>query len=268
MSPISRRSLLRSGLALSASSLVSHAAWARATALLAGHDDAAAAVLPALAPREKLLFDFGWKFQFGNSNDPAKDLGFGADQGDFAKTGDFDFAKTGYDDSKWRILNLPHDWAVELPFVRDEELKSHGYKPLRPPLSRYQRGLVPARIRHSGQRRGPAHQRWSSTAHFVTCLSSSTAASSAATITATCLSASIITDFLAVRREELHRRPSGRHFRGRLVLRGSGNLSARVAHQDRCAASGSMGKLRASRVNGRLRCPHALPLWFRTRAAT
>jgi beta-galactosidase len=27
-------------------------------------------------------------------------------------------------------LNLPHDWAVELPFVRDEEQQSHGYKPL------------------------------------------------------------------------------------------------------------------------------------------
>ena len=27
-------------------------------------------------------------------------------------------------------LNLPHDWAVELPFVRDEEQNSHGYKPL------------------------------------------------------------------------------------------------------------------------------------------
>lgn len=130
MSPISRRSVLRSGLALSASSLVSRAAWARATALLAGRDDTAAAVLPAVAPRQKLLFDFDWKFQFGNSNDPAKDLGFGADQGDFAKTGDFNFAKVGYDDSKWRSLNLPHDWAVELPFVWDEQLKSHGYKPL------------------------------------------------------------------------------------------------------------------------------------------
>ena len=39
-------------------------------------------------------------------------------QGDFAKTGDFDFAKAKFDDSKWRTLNLPHDWAVELPFVR------------------------------------------------------------------------------------------------------------------------------------------------------
>jgi beta-galactosidase len=130
MPGLSRRDLLRSGIALSASSLVSRAAWARTAALLASRDEASAAALPALAPRERLLFDFGWRFQFGNSNDPAKDLGFGMGQGDFSKTGDFKFAKPGYDDSSWRTLNLPHDWAVELPFVWDEELKSHGYKPL------------------------------------------------------------------------------------------------------------------------------------------
>src|SRR5580700_10814006 len=123
---ISRRDLLSSGLALSASSIVSKSAWARAAAVLA----AGPADVTALAPREQLLFDFDWKFQFGNGSDPAKDLGFGNNQGDFAKTGDFAFAKAGYDDSKWRKLNLPHDWAVELPFVWDEELKSHGYKPL------------------------------------------------------------------------------------------------------------------------------------------
>ncbi len=84
----------------------------------------------AILPREKLLFDFGWKFTLGNGVDPAKDLGFGKGQGDFAKTGDFEFAKAKFDDSKWRTLNLPHDWAVELPFVRDEEQNSHGFKPL------------------------------------------------------------------------------------------------------------------------------------------
>jgi beta-galactosidase len=125
MSKISRRAVLSSGLALSASSVVSRSAWARAAAALAAPPD-----VTALAPREQLLFDFGWKFQFGNGTDPSKDLGFGNNQGDFAKTGDFGFAKVGYDDSKWRKQNLPHDWAVELPFVWDEELKSHGYKPL------------------------------------------------------------------------------------------------------------------------------------------
>jgi beta-galactosidase len=131
MTRISRRDLLYSGAALSASSLLARSAWARTAAMLAGSPDApSVAALAAVAPREQLLFDFGWKFQFGNGNDPAKDLGFGFGQGDFAKTGDFDFAKSKFDDSKWRTLNLPHDWAVELPFIDDKEQTSHGFKPL------------------------------------------------------------------------------------------------------------------------------------------
>jgi beta-galactosidase len=96
----------------------------------------AAAALSAIGPREQLLFDFGWKFTFGNGNDPTKDLDFGYGQSDFSKTGNFDFAKAGFDDSGWRELDLPHDWAVELPFVDDDsgkgdsQLRSHGYKPL------------------------------------------------------------------------------------------------------------------------------------------
>jgi beta-galactosidase len=131
MTTISRRNLLRSGAALSASSLLARSAWGRTTALLAGYPEAPSAeALSAVAPREHLLFDFGWKFQFGHLSDPVRDLGFGMGQGDFAKTGDFDFAKGKFDDSKWRKLNLPHDWAVELPFVHDEEQNSHGFKPL------------------------------------------------------------------------------------------------------------------------------------------
>ncbi len=131
MSGISRRELLHSGLALSVSSLVARSAWGRSAAALAESAQAAsAAALAAVAPRERLLFDSGWKFIFGHGSDPARDLGFGVDQGDFAKTGEFAFAKAKFDDSRWRQVNLPHDWAVELPFVNDDELKSHGYKPL------------------------------------------------------------------------------------------------------------------------------------------
>ncbi len=75
MSDISRRDLLFSGLALSASSLVARSAWARAATAVT--DSAAAEALAAVAPREHLLFDFDWKFTFGNGVDPAKDLGFG-----------------------------------------------------------------------------------------------------------------------------------------------------------------------------------------------
>ena len=131
MNGISRRELLCSGAVVSASSLLSRLAWGRTTALLAGYPQAASAeALAAMTPRERLLFDFGWKFQFGHGTDPARDLGFGTGQGDFAKTGEFEFSKGKFDDSKWRMLNLPHDWAVELPFVHDEEQNSHGYKPV------------------------------------------------------------------------------------------------------------------------------------------
>ncbi|MGD0941429.1 MAG: beta-galactosidase GalA [Terracidiphilus sp.] len=131
MSKFSRRDLLRSGLALSATTVIARSAWARSAAMMAGSSNAGlTGALAAVAPREQLLFDFDWKFQFGNGTDPARDLGFGNNQGDFSKTGDFVFAKAKFDDSKWRTLNLPHDWAVELPFVRDEEQASHGYKPI------------------------------------------------------------------------------------------------------------------------------------------
>ena len=123
MSYFTRRDLLRSGLALSASTLAR-------SRLLARPAGAAAGALAAVPPRTQILFDFDWKFFQGNASDPARDLGFGRDQGDFAKSGEFAFAREKFDDSKWRSLNLPHDWAVELPFVHDEELQSHGYKPL------------------------------------------------------------------------------------------------------------------------------------------
>ncbi len=130
MSSFTRRDLLRSGLAVSASTLAA-GSIGRAHALLAGYPGAESAdAMSAVAPRERLLFDFGWKFFQGHACDPLRDLGFGMGQGDFAKSGEFAFATQKFDDSKWRDLNLPHDWAVELPFVHDEEQNSHGYKPL------------------------------------------------------------------------------------------------------------------------------------------
>src|SRR5579863_8943593 len=127
MPRLTRRDLVRSGLALSASSLIPGSV---ARALLVDRPMDAAAMSSAVSPRERLLFDFGWKFFHGHSSDPLRDLGFGKDQGDFSKSGEFEFATAKFDDSKWRPLNLPHDWAVELPFVHDEDLQSHGYKPL------------------------------------------------------------------------------------------------------------------------------------------
>ena len=131
MTEPTRRDLLRTGLAAAASSLASRIVGARGGALPGAAAETAAARAPAAsAPREQLLFDFGWKFFMGNDSDPLRDLDFGKGLEDFSKTNNFEFATAKFDDSRWRTLNLPHDWAVELPFVRDEALKSHGYKPL------------------------------------------------------------------------------------------------------------------------------------------
>jgi beta-galactosidase len=92
-------------------------------------------------------FDTGWRFTFGHLNDVDKDFGYGGDLRTYAKQGidATPVAKSDYDDSQWRPVTLPHDWAVELPFVHKEPktpLKpddhgavwdpaaNHGYKPL------------------------------------------------------------------------------------------------------------------------------------------
>lgn len=135
MSKVTRREVIQSGAILAAGGFLLKPAAAQSglLATIRPHADATAAqAIPEFdsGPRERLLLDFDWRFLQGHATDPAKDLNFGADQGDFAKTGDFGFSRNHFDDSHWRTLNLPHDWAVELPFVNDPALTSHGYKPL------------------------------------------------------------------------------------------------------------------------------------------
>lgn len=112
---LSRRDLLRSGVVLSGSTVLRQTGLARVQKIF----DAAwtERTRTAVAPRERLLFDFGWRFTFGNAADPSRDLNFGEGWNNFSKTIQFEFATAKFDDSKWRELNLPHDWAVELPFV-------------------------------------------------------------------------------------------------------------------------------------------------------
>lgn len=81
--------------------------------------------------RKRLLMDFGWKFHLGHSWDASRDFKFGT--GDTAyktKAGDaVGAARPDFDDSKWRKIDLPHDWAVELDFDAKAE-RHHGYRPL------------------------------------------------------------------------------------------------------------------------------------------
>jgi beta-galactosidase len=74
-------------------------------------------------PRERLLMDFGWKFHLGNDWDIGQNL---------AKAGTGSGpASVWFGDASWRTVNLPHDWAVELPFVQSAD-GSHGFKPVGP----------------------------------------------------------------------------------------------------------------------------------------
>jgi len=96
-----------------------------------GDDDVLASPTPG-AGRERLLLDFGWRFHFGHADDPSRDFGYGsAGAGNFQKTGNFlPACSMAYDDGNWRSLDLPHDWAVELPFQNDPDLLNKGFFPL------------------------------------------------------------------------------------------------------------------------------------------
>jgi len=79
--------------------------------------------------REHIKMDFGWRFALGHSFDASKDFNNG--------TGYFSYyTKAGYgdgpadiwfEDRTWRLINLPHDWNIELPFDSTGS-HSHGYR--------------------------------------------------------------------------------------------------------------------------------------------
>ena len=91
----------------------------------------AAQVKTAATPavRERLLMDSGWHFAFGHPSDAQKDFSTGTGYFSYlAKTGYGDgAAAANFDDRSWRMLDLPHDWAVEVPFD-GRGSHSHGYK--------------------------------------------------------------------------------------------------------------------------------------------
>ena len=90
-------------------------------------------------PRDRVLFDAGWRFQKGDPAGVGDALEYGkikswviATGGDLlnamaAKSvrpagnpgGEIPCVQAGFDDGAWRKLNLPHDWGIEGPFKQE-----------------------------------------------------------------------------------------------------------------------------------------------------
>ncbi len=75
------------------------------------------------SPREHLSLDANWKFHLGDDWPSALRLDKAG-----ASTGP---ASEKFGDNSWRSLDLPHDWAIELPFDKNSDT-SHGFKPVGP----------------------------------------------------------------------------------------------------------------------------------------
>jgi beta-galactosidase len=75
------------------------------------------------SPHEHLSLDANWKFHLGDDWPNALYLNkAGVNKGP---------AAASFDDTAWRTLSLPHDWAVELPFDPAADM-GHGFKPVGP----------------------------------------------------------------------------------------------------------------------------------------
>jgi beta-galactosidase len=99
----------------------------------------AAAQASKPAPRERIRLTEGWRFHLGHAADVAKDFDFGLNQRTYAKAGWMaaSAAAADFDDSGWARVQIPHDWAVDLPFAPPEipapeatrdAVAAHGFK--------------------------------------------------------------------------------------------------------------------------------------------
>ena len=81
--------------------------------------------------RERINFDCGWQFAFGDASSPEKDFGCGTEYFNYltkaASIHNEGPYSEKFDASLWKTVDLPHDWVVDLPF-KEEASHSHGYK--------------------------------------------------------------------------------------------------------------------------------------------
>ncbi|MBC7886950.1 MAG: glycoside hydrolase family 2 protein [Ferruginibacter sp.] len=77
--------------------------------------------------RERLSFDNGWRFHLGDIPFPII-KGHGTTYANAKAGRAWGAAAPDYNDKNWRLVNLPHDWAVEQPFDSTANV-SQGYRP-------------------------------------------------------------------------------------------------------------------------------------------
>ncbi|MFT4153793.1 beta-galactosidase GalA [Parafilimonas sp.] len=82
--------------------------------------------------RQEQKIDEAWKFHLGNAANPSLDFNYGINETSFSKSGAADGMAYGlkFNDAAWSEVQLPHDWAVALPFdyMKNEDQDAHGYK--------------------------------------------------------------------------------------------------------------------------------------------
>jgi beta-galactosidase len=78
--------------------------------------------------------DKRWRFSLGHAADPSRDFEF-AKSRCLVKAGEArGAAGVTFDDSQWAQVDLPHDWALDLPLDAkgDKELAEHGFRSIGP----------------------------------------------------------------------------------------------------------------------------------------
>ena len=86
--------------------------------------------------RKTTSLNKNWKFHLGSANNPAKDFDYGIVRNFTIAGGGGGCVVPGFKDENWRTVNVPHDWAVELPFEYHKhfDVQSHGYSDIGPKM--------------------------------------------------------------------------------------------------------------------------------------
>ena len=85
-----------------------------------------------IASAQTISLNKNWKFHLGSANNPSKDFDYGIVRNFTIAGGGGGCIVPEFKDDAWRTVNVPHDWAVELPFEYKDhfDVQSHGYRPV------------------------------------------------------------------------------------------------------------------------------------------